>query len=140
MKRGLLLAVLLLVSIAFVTTGFAQEKAKAPEKPTQASEQTAAAAPEKAEAPMKAAKLKAKPMNGFAGEVTRVDLGGKILMVKGKKANVTFDLINAKVKGYRSIDEMKPGDKVFAKYTADGVEIKKMGGKKAPKAKKAPKE
>ncbi len=117
MKKGLSLAVLLLVSIAFVTTGFAQEKAKA-------------------EAPMKAAKPKAKPMNGFTGEVTRVDLGEKVLMVKDKKATVTFDLINAKVKGYKSIDEMKPGDRVFAKYTADGVEIKKM----APKAKKAPKE
>ena len=53
MKRVLLLALALMVTVAFVATGFAQEKAAAPEKPAAAPEKPAVAAPEKPAAPEK---------------------------------------------------------------------------------------
>jgi hypothetical protein len=146
MKKALLFALALLITVAFVSTGFAQEKAKAPEKPAAAPEKPAAApekpaAPEKekAPAPEKAAKPKPKPMPGFAGQVAGMDAGLMLLTVKGKKDSVTFDVSNAKLKGYKSVGEIKTGDKVLAKYEKDGIKVTKLGGKKAPKAKKAAK-
>jgi hypothetical protein len=147
MKKVCLLALALLISVAFVSQGIAQDKAKAPEKPAAAPEKAAAAAPEKpaavdkdkAAAPEKAAKPKAKPRAGFAGEVTAFDAAAKIVTVKGKKETIGFDVTNAKLKGYKSADEIKVGDKVLVAYAKDGIKIAKLGGKKAEKAAKVAK-
>jgi hypothetical protein len=152
MKKVLMFALALLISVSFVATGFAQDKAKAPEKPAAAAPEKAkapekpaavapekAAAPEKVAAPEKPAKPKAKPRVGFVGMVTMVDLAAKELAVKGKKDAVTFDLTNAKFKGYKKAEEIQAGDKVLVKYVKDGVKVEKIAGKKAEKAAKAAK-
>jgi hypothetical protein len=128
MKKLLFVALVLLISIAFVSTGFAQPKA-APEK---------APAREKAPAPKKhTAKPKAEAP-GFVGKVAMID--ATMIAVKGKKATVTFDARNPKLKGYKAIGDVMVGDTVTAKYTKDGVIITKIAGAKPEKpAKEKPK-
>jgi hypothetical protein len=140
MKRVLLLALALMVTVAFVTSGFAQEKAAVPEKPAAAPEKAAVAAPEKPAAPEKkeaaeAPKPKPKPA-GFVGEIVRADAATNLFTVKGAKDTVTFDFSGAKFKGYKNAGDIKMGDKVAVKYTKDGLKVTKIGGKKAAKAKK----
>ncbi len=146
MKKILMFAFALLIVVAFTTAGLAQEKAKAPEKPAAAEK---AAAPEKAPAPEKAAAPEKdekaekpakpkpkKPKAGFSGSVTAIDLAAKEMTVKGAKDSVTFDINGAALKGYKSVDQIKKGDKVLVKYKKDGIAIQKLSIKKAaPKAK-----
>ena len=132
MKKILMVVCVLFISIAFVSTVFAQAKpAAAPEK--------AAPAPEKAEpkADKPADKPKPKPKPaGFYGEVTNVDVAAKTLTVKAAKDAVTFDMANAKFKGYKDANEIKVGDKVAAKYSKDGIDVKKIAAAKPAKEKK----
>ena len=128
----------LLISVAFVTTVFAQ--AKPAEKPAAAvAEKPAAAAAEK---PAKAADKPAaeKPakvkVQKFAGDVAKVE--GTMVSVKTKKAEKTFDVSAAKFEGYKDAAEVKAGDKVLVTYTeADGKAMaktfKKAGAAKATK-------
>jgi pyruvate/2-oxoglutarate dehydrogenase complex dihydrolipoamide acyltransferase (E2) component len=146
MKKVLMVMFVLLISIAFVSTVFAQAKpAAAPEKAAPAPEKAAPApekaapAPEKAEpkADKPADKPKPKPKPaGYYGEVTNVDVAAKTLTVKTKKDAVTFDIVNAKFKGYKDAGEIKVGDKVAAKYSKDGINIKKIAAAKPAKVKK----
>jgi hypothetical protein len=132
MKKVLMVALALLISIAFVSSGFAQPKA----------------ASEKAPAlKQRAAKLKAEPPSGFVGKVAMID--ATMIVVNGKKGVVTFDARNPKLMGYKAIGDVAVGDTVATKYTKDGVMITKLKGtakaktlkeKKVEKAKKAPKE
>ena len=133
MKKVLMVVLVLFISIAFVSTVFAQAKpaAAAPEK--------AAPAPEKAEpkADKPADKPKPKPKPaGYYGEVANVDVAAKTLTVKTKKDAVTFDIAKAKFKGYKDAGEIKVGDKVTAKYSKDGVDVKKIAAAKPAKVKK----
>jgi len=146
MKKVVLIALVLLVSVAFVSTVFAQAKpeAKPAEKPAPAPEKAPAkAAPEKEPASEKiekatdAPKPKPKPA-GFVGNVEMID--GKMMMVKSKKEAVSFDVSKPAFKGYKAIGDVKVGDTVAAKYTKDGVMIIKIAGTKAEKpAKEKPK-
>ncbi len=114
-EKLLMAALVLLISIAFVSTGFAQPKA----------------APEKAQAPKKqAAKPKAEAP-GFVGKVAMID--ATMITVKGKKATVTFDARNPKLKGYKAIGDVMVGDTIMAKYTKDGVMITQIAGAKTEK-------
>ena len=126
MKKLLMAAFVLVISIAFVSTGYAWSK-EAPEK-----------APEKVAPKEPAAKPKPK-VSGFVGKVTMID--ASLIQVKGKKGSVTFDASNPEVRGYRAIGDVMAGDTVAAKYTKDGIMITKLKGaaleKKAEKAKKA---
>ncbi|MCX5809695.1 MAG: EF-hand domain-containing protein [Proteobacteria bacterium] len=151
MKKVLMVVFVLFISIAFVSTVFAQAKpAAAPEKaaPAKASPapekaapaaEKAAPAPEKAEAktdkPADKPKPKPKPA-GYYGEVANVDVAAKTLTVKTKKDAVTFDIVNAKFKGYKDANEIKVGDKVAAKYSKDGIDVKKIAAAKPAKVKK----
>jgi len=140
MKKVLMVVFVLLISVAFVSTVFAQEKpeAKPAEKPAQAPEKAPApekaAAPEKAEKAAEAPKPKPKPA-GFVGKVASID--GKTMMVKSKKEAIGFDVSKAAFKGYKVIGDVKVGDTVAVKYSKDGVMIRKIKG--APAAKKAEK-
>ena len=77
------------------------------------------------------------------GEVTAMDMAAKTLTVKGKKAEMTFDVTDAKMKA-----EPKVGDKVMVKYTEkDGKMVAKSvvaekahkkGAKKEAKPAEAP--
>jgi len=132
MKKVLMIALAVLISVAFVTTVFSQT---ATDKATKAATETAkekgkaavdtakeqavkAATDKPADKPAAATEKKAvKPKtHQFTGEVTAIDTAAKTLNVKGKKDEKTFDLANAKMK-----KEPKAGDKVLVKYTeADG--------------------
>jgi hypothetical protein len=122
MKKLLMVVLILLINIAFVSTGFTQPKA----------------APEKAPAPKKqAAKPKAEAP-GFVGKVAMID--ATMITVRGKKATVTFDARNPQLKGYKAIGDVVVGDTVSAKYTKDGVMITQIVGAKPERpAKEKPK-
>jgi len=161
MKKVSLLVFVLMISIAFVSTAFAQAKPAAPapkaEKPAAAPEKAPAkaekpaAAPEKPAEPEKPAapekpKPKPKPKGVFIGDVTAVNAAAKTFSVTekvgtpGEKGSVTFDLTNAKFKGYKSAADIKVGDKVGVKYTKDGISVNKIASAKPAKEKKEKKE
>jgi len=144
MKKVILIALVLLVSVAFVTTVFAQEKAKAAPEKAKAAPAKPAVAPEKTAAPEKAAPApeKAKPkakIPGFVGIVANVDTAAKTIVVKDKEKVVTFDVSNPKFKGYKNLNEVKVGDKVAVAYTKDGTKVTKIAGKPTVAKKAAPK-
>jgi hypothetical protein len=156
MKKIFMVVLALFISVAFVSAVFAQAKpeaapAKAPakaEKAAPAPEKAAAekpapekAAPEKAAAPEKP-KPKPKPKGVFIGNVSAVNAAAKTVTIvskdgtQGEKGSVTFFLNNAVLKGYKSAEEIQVGDKVAVKYVKDGIEVKKIAGKKPEKVKK----
>ena len=144
MKKAILIALVLLVSVAFVTTVFAQEKAKAAPEKAKAAPAKPAVAPEKPAVPEKAAPApeKAKPkakIPGFVGIVANVDTAAKTIVVKDKEKVVTFDVSNPKFKGYKNLNEVKVGDKVAVAYTKDGTKVTKIAGKPTVAKKAAPK-
>jgi Cu/Ag efflux protein CusF len=107
MKKVLLVALAIVISVAFISTVFAQ-------------------------APSEKKEMKAKAMS-FSGEVTNMDMAAKMMTVKGKDKDMTFDVSGAKIMG-----EMKAGDKVSVKYMEkDGKmmasSVKMAGGKKMEK-------
>ena len=109
MKKALLIAVLVVVSVALVGTVFAAEK-KAPKAMT------------------------------LRGEVVSMDAPTKMLVVKGQKGDMTFDVAGAKLAGYKAMDEVKAGDKVVVKYMQkEGKMMATMVGKAPVKAAKASK-
>lgn len=114
-EKLLMAALVLLISIAFVSTGFAQSKA----------------AHEKAQAPKKQAAKPNAEAPGFVGKVVMID--ATMITVKGKKATVTFDARNPKLKGYKAIGDVMAGDTIMAKYTKDGVMITQIAGAKTEK-------
>ncbi|WP_038002329.1 hypothetical protein [Syntrophorhabdus aromaticivorans] len=142
MKKALMFALALLISVAFVTTVFAQAKpeAKPADKPAAVAPEKAPAPEKKAEAPApekKAAKKAAKKT--FKGEFVSMDDVAKTIVAKDKKGEMTFDVSSVK-----KMPEFKAGDKIFVTYTeADGKMVASKvakAAKKAPKAKKeAPK-
>jgi len=147
MKKVLLFALVMLVSIAFVGAGFAQEKAKAPEKAKPAAEKPAVEKPApakeekpaEAKEPEKAAeKPKPKPIPGFVGKVTVTDSVFKTVTVQRGKDSVAFDVSDAKLKGYKNLDQITVGDKVAVQYDKKGAMtvLKIAGAKKAKAAKK----
>jgi len=140
MKKVLIAVFVLLVSVACVSGTYAQDKPAA-EKPKAAAEKPAMEkaekpAAEKPEAEKPAEKPKPKLPSGFIGKVQNVDNTAQILTVKNAKESVTFSTATPKLKGYKSIEEMKTGDTVAVKYTKDGIMITKIAGAKPEKAKK----
>jgi hypothetical protein len=106
MKKALLVGLAIFVSIAFVTTGFAQM----PEK-KETTTTTTTTTPEKKETTTTTTTtMKSKAMK-FGGKVTNMDMAAKMMTVKGKKGDMTFDVSRAKMKG-----EAKAGDVVTVKY------------------------
>ncbi len=156
MKKVLLFALVLLIGIAFVSTGFTAEEKKpapAPEKkaPAPAPEKKAPekakpaekAEPAKEEKPAAdaakpaAEKPKPKPVAGFVGKVTVTDSVFKSVSVQRAKDVVTFDVSDAKFKGYKSADDITVGDKIAMKYDKKGkLTVTKIAGAKKEKAAK----
>ncbi len=143
MKKVLLFALVVLVSIAFVGAGFAQEKAKAPEKAKPAAEKPAVEKPApakeekpaEAKEPEKAAeKPKPKPFPGFVGKVVKTDSVFKTISVQRGKDIVTFDVGDAKLKGYKNLDQINVGDKVAVQYKKGAMTLVKIAGAKKAKA------
>ncbi len=156
MKKVYLFALVLLIGIAFVSTGFAQEKAKpapaaekkapekapapekkAPEKAKPAAEKAEPAKEEKpaADTAKPAEKPKPKPIPGFVGKVTVTESVYKTVSVERGKEVVTFDVSDAKFKGYKSADNIGVGDKIAMKYDKKGkLTVTKIAGAKKAKA------
>ncbi len=107
MKRVLVVALVMLVSLVFVSALFAQAT-------TEPRGDTAPSTAPMGKEPAKAAP-KAKTMS-YTGEVTKVDAMGKSIVVKGKKGEMTFDVGMAKWRTYKSMDEVKQGDTVTVRY------------------------
>jgi hypothetical protein len=146
MKRVALAVFVLLISVSFVSTAFAQAKPAAPEKPAAAPEKVAPA-PEKPAEPAKAEtaekpaeKPKPKPPAGFVGQVTDVNNTAQTLTVKGKTDTIIVDTWMPKLKGYRSSEEFKVGDTVAVKYAKEGIMITRIKGAKAEKKEAVKKE
>jgi hypothetical protein len=115
MKKALMVALTLLISVAFVSAVFAQAPAKPAEKPAAAPEKAPAPAPAPAKAPEKAPapekKAAEKPRtHQYTGEIVKLEVG-KMIVLKGKDGEKSFDLGKVKVK------DVKEGDKVVVKYT-----------------------
>jgi hypothetical protein len=151
MKKVLMMALTVLISVAFVTVVFAQAPAGTPEKttttttttttpekketttttatPEKKATTTTTTTPAKKETTTKTTKSKAMM---FTGKVTNMDTAAKMMTVKGKKGDMTFDVSSAKMKG-----EAKAGDKVTVKYMEkDGKMMASsvtMGGTKTTK-------
>jgi hypothetical protein len=151
MKKVLLFALVLLIGIAFVSTGFTAEEKKpapapekkAPEKAEPAKEEKPAADTEKPAAEKPAAekpaaeKPKPKPVAGFVGKVTATESVYKTVSVQRGKDVVTFDVTDAKFKGYKSAADITVGDKIAMKYDKKGaLTITKIAGAKKEKAAK----
>jgi len=134
MKKVLMVVLAVLISVAFVTTVFAQAKpeAKQADKPATAPEK--APAPEKkADKPEKKAAPKAKT---FKGEFVSMDAAAKTIVAKDAKGEMTFD-----VAGVKKIAEFKAGDKVMVSYMEkDGKMVAKTVAKQAAKKEAAKKE
>ena len=130
-KKTLMIVLAVLLSIAFVSTTFAQQKpAPASEKATVAPEKPAAA-PEKAAKTEKPAKAKDK--GTFAGEVTNVNAAEKTISVKDKRGEVTLDVADAKYGKNLKMEDIKVGDKVVVKFETKGGKMTAMHINKAVK-------
>lgn len=128
MKKFLMITVVLLINIAFVSTGFAY--------------QVAISASEKEYI----TKIKGEAP-GFIGKVDFID--ASMIVVRGKRVAISFDAKNPKLRGCSAIDDVRVGDTVAAKYIKDGIIITKLKGpakirtawaKKTEKAKKLTKQ
>jgi len=116
MKTALLVGWAVLISVAFMTTGFAQTTEKKETTTTTTTTPptkketitTTTTTPEKKETVTKTTRTKAMM---FTGKVTNMDMAEKMMTVKGKKAEMTFDVSGANMKG-----EEKAGDMVTVKY------------------------
>jgi len=104
MKKALLVGLSVLISVAFMTTVFAQTT----EKKETTTTTTTTTPPTKKETVTKTTRTKAMMLTG---KVTNMDMAEKMMTVKGKKAEMTFDVSGAKMKG-----EAKAGDMVTVKY------------------------
>ena len=124
MKKVLMIALAVLISVAFVSTVFAQDK-----KPAAATEKPAAA-PDKAKAEVKKEAPKAKTQT-FKGEFVSADETAKTMVAKNDKGEMTFD-----VSAIKKMPKAAAGDKVTVTYTEkDGKMVAKTV--KVAKAKKA---
>jgi len=108
MKKALMFVLAVVISVAFVTTVFAQAPAGTTEKKTTTT--TTATTPEKKETTTTTTEITKATM--FRGKVTNMDTAAKTMTVKGKKGVMSFDVSSATMKG-----EVKAGDKVTVKYT-----------------------
>ena len=109
MKKVLMMALTIMISVAFVTVVFAQAPAGTSEQKTTTTT-TTTATPEKKVTTTTTETTKSKAM-WFRGRVTAMDTAAKMMTVKGEKGDMTFDVSNAKTKG-----EAKAGDRVRVKY------------------------
>ena len=131
MKKVFMMVLAVLIGVAFVSGAFAQAPAGSPEQKTTT---TTTTTPEKKETTTTTDTTKSKAKK-FKGTVTKMDTAEKMMTVKGKKGEMTFDVSSAKMKG-----EVKAGDKVKVGYMEkDGKMMaswvtKKGGAKKAKKS------
>jgi hypothetical protein len=140
MKKIVVTVIVLLISIAFVSTCFA--RSKTPPKHVTQKKMVSEKTTKQGKAPTPKKHIAKAKVSGFVGQVTIVD--GNLIQVKGGEEEVTFDASSPVLKGYTSISDVMVGDTVAADYTKDGLMITKLkeaaGEKKVEKAKRLDKE
>jgi hypothetical protein len=109
MKKVSVFVLAAIISIAFVATVFAQAPTGTTEK-KETTTTTTTTTPEKKEITTTTKTTKSKGMK-FYGKVISMDTDAKMMTVKGKKGDMTFDVSSAEMKS-----EVKAGDKVYVKY------------------------
>jgi hypothetical protein len=65
------------------------------------------------------------------GRVIRLDQMAGILTTRVSGQIVTFDVSNPMFLGYRTLGDIRPGDSVAVAYTATGVSVARLSGKRA---------
>jgi len=73
---------------------------------------------------------------GFTGSVVAVDVGAATFSLKERGNVVGFDASNPALTGYRTLADMRVGDKVKVSYTATGIEVAKLGARRERPEKK----
>ena len=104
MKKTLLFGLAVFISMAFVTAVFVQASE------TKETTTTTTTTPGKKETTTTTTITKHKGMM-FKGEVANVDMAAKMMTVKGKKGDMTFDVSGAKMK-----EKVKAGSNVTVRY------------------------
>jgi hypothetical protein len=152
MKQTLMIAVALLVAVAFMTPAIAQDPggkvgaaAGSGTAPVPAGPGAKIVPPTNVSADQSGTGGGSTPQAGvpsgkkaspkYAGAVTKVE--GAMVTVKGKKDEKTFDVSKAKFTGYKDAAEIKAGDKVNVVYKKAGDKLMAEGFGKAA-AEKAP--
>ncbi len=69
-------------------------------------------------------------MSGLSGTVVAVDAGGRTFSLKERGNVVGFDASNPALTGYRTLSDMQVGDRVAVSYTAMGIKVAKLGGRR----------
>jgi hypothetical protein len=110
MKKVSMFVLAVIISIAFVATVFAQAPTGTTEEKKETTTTTTTTTPEKKEITTTTKTTKSKGMR-FYGKVISMDTEAKMMTVKGKRGDMTFDVSNAEMKS-----EVKAGDRVFVKY------------------------
>ncbi len=72
----------------------------------------------------------------FAGSVVAKDVGAATFSLKERGNVVRFDASNPVLAGYRTLADMRIGDRVKVSYTATGIEVTKLGGRREATARK----
>jgi hypothetical protein len=62
----------------------------------------------------------------FIGEVLKVDTASQSMTLRSGGSTVGFNISNPVLQGYRSIADIRKGDRVGAGYTTDGILITKL--------------
>jgi hypothetical protein len=75
--------------------------------------------------------------SAFTGSVSAVNPQSKTMTVKGKQTTITFDVSKPVFSGYKTLDDVKQGDKVSVMYGPDTTKVAKVGAAK-PAKEKAP--
>lgn len=73
--------------------------------------------------------------SAFTGTVSAVNPQSKTMTVKGKQTTITFDVSKPVFAGYKSLDDVKQGDKVSVMYGPDTTKVTKVAAGKPAKAK-----
>ena len=112
MKKVFMMALSIVISIAFVTVVFAQAPAGTSEQKTTTTTTTTTPEKKVTTTTTETTKTTKSKAVWFRGKVTAMDTAAKMMTVKGKKGDMTFDVSSARMKG-----EAKAGDNVRVKYT-----------------------
>ena len=73
--------------------------------------------------------------HNVTGDVIRVDTQNRTMTLRSGGATVSLDISNPVLQGYVSLSAIRKGDRVGARYTADGIRITKLpksAGKEGP--------
>jgi hypothetical protein len=86
--------------------------------------------------PMARAEARPAAKASFAGSVVAVDMGAATFSLKEKGNVIGFDASNPVLAGYRTLADMRIGDMVRVSYTATGIEVTNLGGRRGRAARK----